>query len=57
MELPCSRGLINRCNIFGIALDVVLIYILDYSPLAFIIIRKIFVSKYEMVNLVGPYIH
>ena len=57
MELPCSRGLINRCNIFGIALAVVLIYTHDCSPLAFVITRKIFVSKYEMVNLVGPYIH
>ena len=57
MELPCSRGLIKRCNIFGIALAVVLIYILDGSPLAFVIIIKLFVSKYEIMSLVGPYIH
>ena len=46
MELACSRGLINRCKIFGFALAVVLIYILDCSPLAFVIIIKIFVSKW-----------
>ena len=57
MELPCSRGLINRCNIFGIALAVVLIYILDCSPLAFVSMIKIFVSKYEIMSLVGPYVH